>query len=392
MEAFDQTKLPIQANWQAAEGGAAALGMIEFPLYSDARFVGQIKEDCWPYAFLNTVPAQAEPGRVQIPIVARLFWHAELGRPAMYPNPTTTTLYHGGWISDEVAAVASLALGARLRAGDESRRFDGSDELGTPTAPHYRHPPTLILDPRRLVLPNVVFDGDLQVLAPRLRSIPSLQAEDCIALVRAARLYQDALWVAESEPNLGWLMLVSAVETAANRWREKLGTPVENLQDNMPALAARLVKDGGEELLEFAAKRMSHLVGATKKFVGFVLEHLPNPPPKRPEGAAFQVEWSRSNIEQVLKKVYGYRSEALHGGTPFPAPMCQPAFRLTEGGPPIEVGTLGLGASTLNGYWDAKDMPISMNTFHYLARGALLRWWDSLSAPPAGSSSVAEGA
>jgi len=30
--------------------------------------------------------------------------------------------------------------------------------------------------------------------------------------------------------------------------------------------------------------------------------------------------------------------------------------------------------------WEAKDFPISLPTFHYLRRGALLRWWDSLAA------------
>jgi len=35
-----------------------------------------------------------------------------------------------------------------------------------------------------------------------------------VALTRAARLYQDALWMIESEPSLAWLLLVSAIETA----------------------------------------------------------------------------------------------------------------------------------------------------------------------------------
>jgi hypothetical protein len=38
---------------------------------------------------------------------------------------------------------------------------------------------------------------------------------------RAARLYQDALWIVESEPNLAWIMLVSTVETAAKEWSDK---------------------------------------------------------------------------------------------------------------------------------------------------------------------------
>lgn len=36
-------------------------------------------------------------------------------------------------------------------------------------------------------------------------SFPTLEAKQAIALVRSARLYQDALWLVESEPNLSWL-------------------------------------------------------------------------------------------------------------------------------------------------------------------------------------------
>ena len=56
------------------------------------------------------------------------------------------------------------------------------------------------------------------VLVVEMHSFPHLQPEQAIALVRSARLYQDALWLGESEPNLCWLKLVVAVETVANCW------------------------------------------------------------------------------------------------------------------------------------------------------------------------------
>jgi hypothetical protein len=56
------------------------------------------------------------------------------------------------------------------------------------------------------------------------------------ALVRSARLYQDALWIATPFPTFGWLMLVSAVETAANAWRSSMGSPLDRLRDTRPDL------------------------------------------------------------------------------------------------------------------------------------------------------------
>ncbi len=231
------------------------------------------------------------------------------------------------------------------------------------------------------MLPEVAAQGDLRDLIPRLSSIPTLGREDCIELVRAARLYQDALWVAESVPNLAWLLLVSALETGANHWKRSWGTPVGNLQAAMPDLAKRVQDVGGDDLMAFVAKKLSHLVKSTEKFVAFVVEHLPAPPAVRPESPGYQVEWTAANMESVLRIVYGYRSEALHGGTPFPAPMCLPASRVDADGALVELGTEALAVTTEGGYWVAKDLPINLPTFHHLARGALLRWWDSLVLP-----------
>jgi hypothetical protein len=44
-----------------------------------------------------------------------------------------------------------------------------------------------------------------------------MEPGDATALVRSARFYSDALWIAEAEPDLAWLFLVSALE-ATNSW------------------------------------------------------------------------------------------------------------------------------------------------------------------------------
>ena len=191
-------------------------------------------------------------------------------------------------------------------------------------------------------------------------------------------MYQDALWIAESEPSLAWLLLVSALETAANRWKEDASDDLTNFKEFMPNLFARIAAVGDDSLMDFAAATLAKQSGAIRKFVGFVLAHHPPPPLERPEAEGYRVDWTEKGLSKVLKVVYRYRSQALHGGTPFPAPMCEPAQHFGPGSPPIEVGTTGLAQSAPGGSWAKKDLPISMHTFHYLARRALLAWWDSL--------------
>lgn len=102
------------------------------------------------------------------------------------------------------------------------------DSLGRPVAWDRRPIPTLNVDKNRLVLPDVVNTHSLDELN-RFEWLLKLSASQSVALVRAARLYQDALWIVESEPGLAWLMFVSALEIAANQWQAATGTATERL-------------------------------------------------------------------------------------------------------------------------------------------------------------------
>ena len=46
---------------------------------------------------------------------------------------TDTSQYHGGWLVDEIAALLSLCLGIRIKAGGQTRIFEeGKDPKGHP--------------------------------------------------------------------------------------------------------------------------------------------------------------------------------------------------------------------------------------------------------------------
>ena len=102
--------LPILQNWIARNAGFERYGIYEFPLYTDARMTGQIQRADWPYAFLNTVPIHDEPGYVQAPVILRVDAHiAQSERPDF--SKTDVSIYHGGLMTGEIAALASLCIG-----------------------------------------------------------------------------------------------------------------------------------------------------------------------------------------------------------------------------------------------------------------------------------------
>jgi hypothetical protein len=153
------------------------------------------------------------------------------------------------------------------------------------------------------------------------------------------------------------------------------------LREIKPEFSNRILEIGGSEVHEIVADELARNLQATKKFLGFSVEFLPQPPPERPPAYA-QIDWKKKSVKKMLNKIYGYRSSALHAGVPFPAPLCDPP-NIAEGSESCkyaEVGLLALAAHTLGASWEADDLPVSMNTFCYLVRGILNNWWDRITS------------
>jgi hypothetical protein len=137
-------------NWQACLKNAAVAACYECPLYSDAWIIG---DACLgPYRFINTLSRAGDlgPGGVAPRLVLRVDLRIELD-----PEFDTTKAHVGALpLSEEVAALASLAMGARLKAGPKSRLFLPDDERGTPFAFHGHSTPTLFRSEYGPVLPR----------------------------------------------------------------------------------------------------------------------------------------------------------------------------------------------------------------------------------------------
>lgn len=376
--ALDSTILPSFENWQAHLGSTESKYAYEIPLYTDApvMFRGEVRTG--PYQFTRVAPVNTceEPFRTIIILRVDVhitrddhLWLADLEK-------TDDTAYHGGDLNDEIAALLSLVLGIRLAPGSMTREFShGSDPRGIPS--FSSTVPLLGMRYEHSIIPRLQHTQDVRSLPELLQTFPVLDKEDAVALVKAARQYQQAIWHADADPNQAWLMLVSALETAANHWWRKDSIPVEVLEDGNKELYELLVAEGGLELATKVAPLLGHLLGASKKFRKFVLRFLPGPPERRPGAMGRFAFEDPAKLKEALQKIYTYRSQALHGGKPFPLPMCHSTGRYGGDEEASEIPT-GLATGTLGSSWKHEDTPMVLHTFEHIVRTSLIAWWQSM--------------
>lgn len=361
------------ANWQTT-GSADGGDTWEFAWYSDSRFSGEIR-GLGPYAVLNTVPIDTT--RLAMALVLR----AESRGPASPTlaadddrwSKTDASRYHGGDLDEELAALVSLALGVRCRTGGSVRMFRDDDVKGNPF--EFDHHPPYLPPARRgsVVLPGMAREGvPVDAAVPLLDRYFLLSPRESVAVLRSARSYQEAVWVADSDPSLAWLRLTSALETAALLWAGDASTPPERLRAWRPAIADVLASCG-EDVVDAVATLLADITSSTHRFKEFCLLFLPPPPLMRPP-EYFQLDWSR--MRQHLGVVYDVRSKALHQSTPVPAPMCMQPMMQAGWDAPAE--TPWAAMETQGGRWIRGDAPMLFRTFEYIARGILLKWWGEL--------------
>lgn len=377
----DIAGVPAHVNWLKFVRSEESLGILEYALLSDVHFVGESVGLLGPYSILNNLTLPLYEGEVRPALTLRFSVHDDF--EPLFTGETDTTRYHGGALSDEIAAYVSLFAGCRVQSGDQSRLFEVSgDPLGRPALWDRAPLPQVGGHPKRRILPGVLGERSLTVLEP-LAYFPRFSPARSVAATRSARLYQAALWSAEIDPNMAWLLLVGAVECAAGFEDTSRGSPLERLASAKPELVQYLSGLPVEGIEERIAEEFSGSIGSTRKFVEFLLTYLPNLPERPPlTGSSVgtlversRIEWTADVLRPLLRKVYSYRSKALHGGVPFPAPMCGAPLRL--GREPLAERPIGAGTMARGGAWASEDLPMHLHIFEHLVRGALVRWWTS---------------
>lgn len=358
----------IYMNWRRSNSHCDLQYIEETRIFTDARIIGEVA--CGPYQFINTVAIPAD-GIVPA-IVVRVNNYLSLDFSPSGPKKEYNLHYHGGNHFDELAALVSLILGIRAQAGNCSRIFREDDPLGRPQETRWRPDPVLL--PSLYRRPQIKrLEGSRELNEMSLMSrILKLETTEVIALVKAARLYQQALWVVDSQPELAWLLLVSAAETIASQSCHSHyddGAVYECLPNEIRSSIEGASADIQKCIINYFRKYSR----STAKFVCFLKEFLPDRPEERPEEGAVE-NWSKDGFKSAFKTIYHYRSRALHDGIAFPAPMCEPP----QFGEEIP---LGRAMQTKGATWhnDESQMPMLIHTFEHIVRGSILKWLEKVS-------------
>lgn len=371
-----QTSSYTFANWRRQLEGVPAQGINEAMLFTDAWVTGEVP-DLGPYAFLNTIATPSSPRSLRRAVVVRVAHHYNpLADPAYrIPMENDSDHYHGGDYLDEIAALASLFMGIRLKAGGINREFRAEgDPLGKPVEFGGKPDPQLVIE-RRIQIPRLPQSANLNGGLEALRLFPSRTVQQTNVLVKAARQYQQAIWIADADPELSWLMLVSAIEAVAVEWASKTA-PEEQLKIAFPKIVKVISESSCPSLLEPIAKELDRLTRATKRFVDFILAFAPAPPAER-AAEYLQFSYEPSNLESAVKLIYSHRSRSLHEGIAFPRPMCAPPRYSDSANGPREVQEKPGGLAMYSGgaSWRVEQTPMLLNTFEHITRGVLLNWW-----------------
>ena len=359
-------------NARAKLAGEPWASALEIACYTDARWLdGDMVSGPYtamvPLAFPNYQPEQF--GESRMGLVIRIDRHLSSDDPDDYIdegwNQSDEKVSHGGDAGEEVAALLSLALGIRLRAGGISRVFhpDDPDDRGYPHQVERAAP--YLPQPARPMLPYTMSRPVMLEAATAFLDIyPQLSPKHAVGLVRAARSYQDALWIADSDPRLAWLRLVSAIEAVAQF--SPSAQAEQTLTVTHPEIAQRLSNAGDPQLTRLVTKLVVQQGRATAKFLGFLRAYGPRRPDQRPE-RRYQINWNE--LQDQLRAVYGYRSSDLHSGIPIPWVMCEPPFLSRAGRAPERVW--------VPADWQG-NVPMHFHMFEFLVRKSLQAWWGSL--------------
>ncbi|MCU1748559.1 hypothetical protein [Pseudomonas sp. 6D_7.1_Bac1] len=320
-----------------------------------------------PYTFFFNNMAKRESAQVLI-----------TARVKLYINNTSKsekqeTLHFETSVGDEISGLISIGLGIKNFCTGMSRRFHSpgsivGDLYGEPCFSEAFVPPRLAVPEHFPILPDITGSVYPDKELCDLENLAMASPERYRAFIRASCLYKDALEMVEHDPNLSWILMVSALETAAATEDESEVLPTQQLKDGFPNLFDVLQDSTDSAITERAALIVAPTLKATARFIDFCLRNLPAEPSSRPKNEAVRICWEPESIRKCLSTIYNYRSKYLHAGQRFPSLMSKPPFKYEER-PCIE-----REKDYLNREWKRKEVPINLHTFNYIARHVLLNW------------------
>jgi hypothetical protein len=281
----------------------------------------------------------------------------------------------GEAVDEEVAALLSLGMGIRMRSGGITRRFAaGGDPAGAPEW-HNHLVPVLPAVPDHLVQIHFIrgietpFDWAWKLV----QEVPRVSATEAFVLVRAAIQYAEALWVVDSDPQLAWLRLVTALEGVAVHVQAEANL-LPNLIRKQFQHTADAVQGADGEIPPKVLSEFDKLLGAGARFTEFTARFAPGAFEPRPP-VEFQVDFD--NLGPRLKKIYDLRSKLLHEGRPFPPMLVMGIPERFDNGAWAEHPGDSVHLTGSAG-WSPQDLPMHLWVFAHIAQSAILNWWRSV--------------
>lgn len=373
-DSLDHLGPPAWTNWHRFiddPGSHQGLHAVETNLYSDTRLTGSLElrenwgysQDGGPYRVLHAYGngGPCDDGMVHPRYIFRAMLVPE--------GKNWPKVVEGIDIEHEVAALLTLETGVRIHTGSRTRYINPEDPVGSPRG--------------ELLHPGQVQRGSSwHWLVPGLEMLSGvhqcalfvtylkLSKPSAVALTRASMSYSSALWICESQPELAWLLFVTALECIAATVPLRTSDTAPALPVELDSVMAALPNDQREILTSYIQERTF----STRKFLELLQRFLPAAPmqrlhhePTRPSEGRLDWDWSR--MKPLLKRVYDMRSKRLHAGVHFPVWMCDAPRKTSDG----------------QFVWEYSERPknvrcpgspdLTLNTFAYITRMTILNWW-----------------
>lgn len=282
----------------------------EYELTTDAKILGYYTYD--PYGFCIWEFADKRDGEERKLILRTeqytASWHLESDSPEYY---------HGGDIPEELVALASLFLRRKIKLGPIVRMNDF---------------PKLIGITRRWIDRDLIEDvSNLKDLIKWLELVERLDIKYHYKFILATRLYHRAILDIETQPDVAYLNLISAIEVLSNEF--ELDDVLENLKDNLDIELLDEIRSLDEPDLqkEFEIALLKRINKRPQQFVKFILKYIMDDDEfwtyeKRPK------YWKITPkvLPELLERVYQQRSNFLHDGVPFQPDIFHPPALKTE--------------------------------------------------------------
>ncbi|HIF0226745.1 TPA: hypothetical protein ACXYKD_003714 [Legionella anisa] len=366
-------------NFEKFRTNQELISIYEFPLYTDNPWItGAI--DSKPISLLNPV-IHNNKGVFLPRIILRYFCYINGDAVIDYASkPAESKIKSYEPAPNELSYLINLCLGIRTEVGTCMRKFkpaltDNSNYGFISNSQYYPNYEKEVLLSGSPLIPSLFRTVNLSI-ENYFNKLISMKEKELSNAVRAAKLYSNALFLAERAPKISWIMLVSAIEAAAESQRYKIDN-LDLIKNEFPELYDLI--DSSNKSHEIF-KELNNVINlkAQKKFIQFIKKYYPIPQKRTDLPEGFLIDWD--NFDKALKKIYEYRSNALHsvGTGAFPQEMCYPPFKIQDGEQvEIErewVGEIfyGRGRVRLN----QEDIPMNLAKFEEIVRLSLLKWID----------------